>query len=200
MNLKELRAINIITGDTFSGKTELLKEMNKKINNSKFIDFETFDAEVKNEVADAKWIEHWFRFVFGVAFKKDEKSSYAVKILTAGLNCKEGDVFIVRNAEINLHPKSVSKIAKFFTFLASQKGIKVILETNAVDILNSICYEVFAKNIDSNNVIFLHKKDESSIEKIYVNNKGKFSNKDGSLRKYASGFFDANTAELWKLL
>ena len=84
--------------------------------------------------------------------------------------------------------------------MASQKGIKVILETNAVDILNSICYEVFAKNIDSNSVIFLHKKDESSIEKIYVNNNGKFANEDGSLRKYPIGFFDANTAELWGLL
>ena len=198
MNLKELRAINIITGDAFSGKTELLKEINKKIKNSKFIDFE--NTEVKNEVADAKWIEHWFRFVFGVAFKKDEKASYAVKILTAGLNCKEGDAFITRNPEINLHGKSVSRIAKFFTYLASQKGVKVILETNSVDMLNSICYEVFSKNIDCNSVIFLHKKDEDSIEKIYVNNKGKFANEDGSLRKYASGFFDANTAELWKLL
>lgn len=198
MNLKELRAINIITGDTFSGKTKLLKDINKEIDNSKFIDFE--DTEAKNEVTDAKWIEHWFRFIFGVAFKKDEKASYAVKILTAGLNCKEGDVFIVRNAEINLHGKSVSRIAKFFTYLASQKGIQVILETNSVDILNSICYEVFVKNIDSNNVFFLHKKDEDSIEKIYVSSNGKFTNKDGSLRRYASGFFDANTAELWKLL
>ena len=200
MNLKELRAVNIITGDVFSGKTKLLKDINKEIDNSKFIDFELLDAEAKNEVADAKWIEHWFRFVFGVAFKKDEKASYAVKILTAGLNCKEGDAFIIRNPEINLHGKSVSRIAKFFTFLASQKGIKVILETNAVDILNSICCEVFAKNIDSNSVIFLHKKDESSIEKIYVNNNGKFANEDGSLRKYPIGFFDANTAELWELL
>ena len=48
--------------------------------------------------------------------------------------------------------------------------------------------------------MFLNKADKDSIEKIFVDAYGKFYNKDEERVKYPSGFFDANTKELYALL
>lgn len=126
--------------------------------------------------------------------------SYALRILIIGLNCKKGDIFIVENPEIHLHPKAISNMAKFFTFLA-KNGVQVILETHSEHIINSACYEVCKKNFDSSDIVIYYKADQNSdFEKINVGNSGKFVDDNGNLRKYPSGFFDANSAELWELL
>ena len=126
--------------------------------------------------------------------------SYALRILIIGLNCKKGDIFIVENPEIHLHPKAISNMAKFFIFLA-KNGVQVILETHSEHIINSACYEVCKKNFDSSDIVIYYKADQNSnFEKINVGNSGKFVDENGNLRKYPSGFFDANSAELWELL
>lgn len=126
--------------------------------------------------------------------------SYALRILIIGLNCKRGDIFIVENPEIHLHPKAISNMAKFFTFLA-KNGVQVILETHSEHIINSACYEVCRKNFDSKDIVIYYKaKQDIDFEKINVGESGKFVDENGNLRKYPSGFFDANSAELWELL
>nr|WP_321432152.1 DUF3696 domain-containing protein [uncultured Campylobacter sp.] len=126
--------------------------------------------------------------------------SYALRILIIGLNCKKGDIFIVENPEIHLHPKAISNMAKFFIFLA-KNGVQVILETHSEHIINSACYEVCKKNFDSSDIVIYYKaKQDSDFEKINVGDSGKFVDEKGNLRKYPSGFFDANSAELWELL
>lgn len=199
MNLNNLKPLTVITGGSFTGKTELLNKISKEIN-GKYINFNT---EVDFKVTEE--LKYWFKFVFGVDFIQLAKytigSNYVLRILSVGLNAKEGDVLVVENPETNLHPKAISNIAKFFVYLVSKKGVRVVVETNSTDFVTSICYEVLNKNIDFKNVIFLHKADQNSdFEKINVGNSGKFVDENGNLRKYPSGFFDANSAELWKLL
>ena len=192
--LNELKQLTIITGDSFSGKTDLLNEISKETcEYSKSINLNT---EVDFKVTEG--LKHWFKFVFGVDFIQPAKYSYVLRILSVGLNCKEGELFIVENPEINLHPRAISKIGKFFTFLANN-GVKVLIETNSRDIINSICYEAYLKNINNCDVVF-YNKTRDNIDKININENGKFVNDKHQLVRYPSGFFDANTEELWTLL
>lgn len=194
INLKNLRPLTVITGASFSGKTKLIKEIARETGNSKYIDI---DSVIGLEVT--KDLKHWFKFVFNTEFEKYINTCYTLRIF-AGLNCKEGDTLIVRNPEINLHPLAISKIAKFFVYLVSKKGVNVVLETNSTDIVTSICYEVYVSNIYCKKVMFLNKADKNNIEKVFVDEYGKFIDKIDNLRKYPSGFFDANTKELYSLL
>ena len=191
----ELNELTVITGNSFTGKTALLNEILKEANgNSKYVNIDSrIDIEIDEE------FKQWFRFIFDVDFEAG-RVSFAQKILSAGLSCKEGELLIVENPEIGLHPKAASRIAKFLVYLVSQRGVRVALETNSTDIVTSICYEVYVSNIYSEKVLFLNKANRDSIEKVFVDGYGKFCNENKELVKYPSGFFDANTKELYALL
>ena len=191
----ELNELTVITGNSFTGKTALLNEILKEANgNSKYVNVDSrIDIEIDEE------FKQWFRFIFDVDFEAG-RVSFAQKILSAGLSCKEGELLIVENPEIGLHPKAASRIAKFLVYLVSQRGVRVALETNSTDIVTSICYEVYVSNIYSEKVLFLNKANRDSIEKVFVDGYGKFCNENKELVKYPSGFFDANTKELYALL
>ena len=191
----ELNELTVITGNSFTGKTTLLNEILKEANgNSKYVNVDSrIDIEIDEE------FKQWFRFIFDVDFEAG-RVSFVQKILSAGLSCKEGELLIVENPEIGLHPKAASRIAKFLVYLVSQRGVRVALETNSTDIVTSICYEVYVSNIYSEKALFLNKANRDSIEKVFVDGYGKFCNENKELVKYPSGFFDANTKELYALL
>ena len=191
----ELKELTVITGNSFTGKTALLNEILKEANgNSKYVNVDSrIDIEIDEE------FKQWFRFIFDVDFEAG-RVSFVQKILSAGLSCKEGELLIVENPEIGLHPKAASRIAKFLVYLVSQRGVRVALETNSTDIVTSICYEVYVSNIYSEKALFLNKANRDSIEKVFVDEYGKFCNENKELVKYPSGFFDANTKELYALL
>ena len=191
----ELNELTVITGNSFTGKTALLNEILKEANgNSKYVNIDSrIDIKIDED------FKHWFRFIFDVDFEVG-RVSFAQKILSAGLSCKEGELLVVENPEIGLHPKAASRIAKFLVYLVSQRGVRVALETNSTDIVTSICYEVYVSNIYSEKALFLNKANRDSIEKVFVDGYGKFCNENKELVKYPSGFFDANTKELYALL
>ena len=191
----ELNELTVITGNSFTGKTALLNEILKEANgNSKYVNIDSrIDIKIDEE------FKQWFRFIFDVDFEAG-RVSFVQKILSAGLSCKEGELLVVENPEIGLHPKAASRIAKFLVYLVSQRGVRVALETNSTDIVTSICYEVYVSNIYSEKVLFLNKANRDSIEKVFVDEYGKFCNENKELVKYPSGFFDANTKELYALL
>ena len=191
----EPKSLTVITGNSFTGKTALLNEILKETNrNSKYVNVDSrIDIEIDED------FKHWFKFIFGVDFEQREVS-FVQKILSAGLNCKEGELLVVENPEIGLHPKAASRIAKFLVYLVSQREVRVVLETNSTDIVTSICYEVYVSNIYSEKVLLLNKANRDSIERVFVDSYGKFCNENKELVKYPSGFFDANTKELYALL
>ena len=191
----ELKSLTVITGNSFTGKTALLNEILKETSeNSKYVNVDSrIDIEIDED------FKHWFRFIFDVDFESG-RVSFVQKIISAGLSCKEGELLVVENPEIGLHPKAASRIAKFLVYLVSQRGVRVVLETNSTDIVTSICYEVYMNNIYSEKVLFLNKANKDSTEKVFVDGYGKFCNENKELVKYPSGFFDANTKELYALL
>ena len=191
----ELNELTVITGNSFTGKTALLNEILKEANgNSKYVNIDSrIDIKIDED------FKHWFKIIFDVDFEAG-RVSFAQKILSAGLSCKEGELLVVENPEIGLHPKAASRIAKFLVYLVSQRGVRVALETNSTDIVTSICYEVYVSNIYSEKVLFLNKANRDNTEKVFVDGYGKFCNENKELAKYPSGFFDANTKELYALL
>ena len=191
----ELKELTVITGNSFTGKTTLLNEILKETNeSSKYVNIDSsLDIKVNDE------FKQWFKLIFDVDFEAG-RISFTQKIISAGLSCKEGELLVVENPEIGLHPKAASRIAKFLVYLVSQRGVRIVLETNSTDIVTSICYEVYVSNIYSEKVLFLNKANRDSIEKVFVDGYGKFCNKNKELVKYPSGFFDANTKELYALL
>ena len=189
----DLKPLTVITGNNFTGKTKLLKDIAKETK----VKYINFDTEV--EIKVTKWLKYWFKFIFRIPFKKAIEN-YASRIISFGLNCKEGELLIIENPEQFLDIGTKTRLAKFLVYLVRQKGVKVLLETTSEQIVTSICYEVFIKNIDFDTVLFLHKANKNSIEKIFVNRSGKFVDKDSNLRKYPSGFFDANTEEIYALI
>ncbi len=192
----ELKLLTVITGNSFTGKTALLNEILEETNEHAI----SVNIDTKIEIDANEEFRQWFKFIFDADFVQSGRISFTQKIISAGLSCKEGELLVVENPETGLHPKAASRIAKFLVYLVSQRGVRVALETNSTDIVTSICYEVYVSNIYSEKVLFLNKANRDSVEKVFVDGYGKFCNENKELVKYPSGFFDANTKELYALL
>jgi predicted ATPase len=63
--------------------------------------------------------------------------SYLISILIACLSAKEGNIIIIDNPEIHLHPKAQSKLLNFFSFISNQ-NIQLIIESHSDHIFNGI--------------------------------------------------------------
>ncbi|GEM_PF-1834204 len=123
--------------------------------------------------------------------------NYLTKILVVGLSCKKGDVFVVENPEIHLHPKAVANLTEFFSFLASN-GVQCVVETHSEAFVTQFRLRVLKRELDRKDVVFYDKnKQNDKFEKIDINSSGYFTRENG--RDYSSEFFSAND-ELWELV
>lgn len=126
--------------------------------------------------------------------------SYLAKILILGLSLKEGDILIVENPEVHLHPKAVSKFAEFFAFLA-QGNIQVILETHSEHIINKMRYLAFKKQISSQDIqIYYRDKFDKPFDSIRINDRGKYINTNNEIIEFPAGFFDSDLDELLEMM
>ena len=124
--------------------------------------------------------------------------SYLFKILVACLSAKKGNIIIIENPEIHLHPKSQAKLGEFFAFIAS-KGIQVIIETHNDHIINKICYEVYKNKISKDDVIIHYFSIPYQKTTIYINSNGHFVDEEGNLTEFPEGFFDATLKEVFEM-
>lgn len=123
--------------------------------------------------------------------------SYLISILVACLSAKKGNIIIIENPEIHLHPKSQAALGEFLAFVAS-KGIQIIIETHNDHIINKICYEEFKNNVKSKELIIYYKKDQfTPFEKIEVKKGQFYSEKNGN--RFPEGFFDATLKEIFEI-
>lgn len=63
--------------------------------------------------------------------------SFVLPILVSGLLAKEGDMVIVENPELHLHPKAQSDLMLFFARIVAC-GVQVIIETHSDHIVNGV--------------------------------------------------------------
>lgn len=122
--------------------------------------------------------------------------SYIAEIIIAALSCQKGDVLIIENPEIHLHPKAQSKTIEFLAFLAS-KGLQIIVETHSDHIYNGLRKSIHNKQIDVEQCqIYFFEKDEneiSSATKIKIN-------ENGTIENPVDGLFDQFDEDLDELL
>jgi predicted ATPase len=123
--------------------------------------------------------------------------SHIFSILVMCISAKKGNIVIIENPEIHLHPKSQAKLGEFLAFIAS-KGIQIIIETHNDHIINRFRYEVYQGDLKSDDVVIYYKEIDKPFEKIETKDNGKFYDKNGE-NSFPSGFYDATLKEIFKI-
>lgn len=122
--------------------------------------------------------------------------NHIVHILLMCLLAKEGEIVIIENPELHLHPKAQAALSEFFTMIANA-GIQLIIETHSEHIIHKFCHKVFKKELDHNNIIIHYKESvEQDFETIYINKRGHYSDEEGNAVMFPGGFFDATLIEI----
>jgi predicted ATPase len=126
-------------------------------------------------------------------------SSYLAKVLIMLLSAKAGDMVIVENPEVHLHPKAQAGLGDFFCFIA-RAGVQVIVETHSEHFINKLRYEIYRSEISTDEVVIYYKKDiQGRFDKIDINKNGHFVNGSGQIVDFPKGFFDSTLAELLEI-
>lgn len=110
--------------------------------------------------------------------------SYILPLIVTGLIAKPGETIIIENPEAHLHPRAQSKIAEFFSKVASC-GVQVFIESHSEHILNGLRVSALNPDIDIKfDELAVHYFDESfDSVKLTMDEKGKIPN-------WPYGFFD----------
>lgn len=118
--------------------------------------------------------------------------SYIAEIIIAALSCKEGDLLIVENPEIHLHPSGQTEFVTFLAFLA-QKGIQIILETHSDHIYNGVRKCVHKDYVDNENVAiyFFDRKSDGCADPIRIE-----LDDEGRVINPKEGLFDQTKKDL----
>lgn len=125
--------------------------------------------------------------------------SYLAKVIIICLMAKKGDLILLENPEVQLHPKAQAQLGVFLSFIAS-RGIQLIVETHCEHLINKIAYEVYADHLASDEVVIHYKSGvEPDFETILIDNNGEFNNSDGDIISFPTGFFDATLADLMSM-
>jgi len=124
--------------------------------------------------------------------------SHLFSILVICLSAKKGNIIIIENPEIHLHPKAQAKLGEFFAFIAS-KGIQLIIETHNDHILNRVAYEIYNSSISKDDVIIHYFSNPYKKDTIFLSDKGQFVNEQNRAIQFPEGFFDATLKEIFEI-
>lgn len=116
--------------------------------------------------------------------------SYILPLIVSGLISQPDDIIIVENPEAHLHPRAQSRIAEFFSRVASC-GVQVFIESHSEHILNGLRVSALNPDIELNyNDLTIHYFNESfQSDKLVMNSVGKIEN-------WPEGFFDQQEIDL----
>ncbi len=119
--------------------------------------------------------------------------SYLAKILIMCLRAKKGDVLMLENPEIHLHPAAQSRLGEFLVFIVNA-GIQLLIETHCENLINRIQYEVYKSRIKHTDAILYYKGGITSpFQRLDFMSNGKFS------EEFPEGFFDATLDEMLEM-
>lgn len=95
--------------------------------------------------------------------------TYITELIIAALSCKRGDVLIMENPEIHLHPSGQAEFIEFVAFLVG-KGIQVIIETHSDHIYNGIRKSVYLDYIEQTDVqiYFLEQQEDGTSKPVLI--------------------------------
>ena len=111
-------------------------------------------------------------------------------IVVAALSADEGDILLVENPEVHLHPAGQALMGQFLAKVALA-GVQVMVETHSDHILNGVRIAVASKQLLGANEVAIHffGGAEAGVTEINLNG-------NGSLSVWPSGFFDQAVEDL----
>ncbi|MBD2318296.1 DUF3696 domain-containing protein [Phormidium tenue] len=114
-------------------------------------------------------------------------------IIVSGLIAKEGEILIVENPEIHLHPRAQSELTKFLAKVSSC-GVQVLVESHSDHILNGLRIAVLDKIIDSEylSILYFQKDLDNPVVQITVQS-------DGGIEEWPDDFFDQTSKDFERL-
>lgn len=119
--------------------------------------------------------------------------SYLSKVLIMCLNAKKGDLLMIENPEIHLHPKAQAKLGEFLTKIVNS-GVQLMVETHSEHIINKIQYQIFSRNFDNEMLAIYYKENaRDKFEHVVIDANGRYS------VDFPEGFFDASLDELMEI-
>jgi predicted ATPase len=123
--------------------------------------------------------------------------SQVLPILVAGYNLKEGDILVVQEPEIHLHPRAQAELGTFFYELSKQ-GIQTMIETHSEHMLLRLQAHIADKKSNLKpediNVYYIYVDDDKRIiRKLELKNDGFFK------YDWPQGFFPERYNEAKKI-
>ena len=107
-------------------------------------------------------------------------------IIVAALSAKAGDIILIENPEVHLHPSGQAQMGQFLAEVA-KAGVQVIVETHSDHVLNGIRRYVREERISPDEIAihFFQQRTESGAQVISPQ-----IDKFGNLSEWPAGFFD----------
>lgn len=119
--------------------------------------------------------------------------SYLVKTLIMCLRSKRGDVLMIENPELHLHPAAQARMADFFAYIVNG-GIQVLLETHCEHLIDKLQYLIYKNILKNDQAVVYYKGGITELfETICFTETGKFN------KSFPVGFFDATLNELLEI-
>lgn len=108
-------------------------------------------------------------------------------ILVAALAAKKGELLIIENPEVHLHPAGQAQMGLFLAEVASA-GVQVVVETHSDHVFNGIRRAVRSKNLQTDQVVlhFLKSRDEVLGQQVT----SPTLDAEGNIDHWPEGFFD----------
>lgn len=107
-------------------------------------------------------------------------------IIISCLTAKEGDLLIIENPEVHLHPKGQAMMGEFLAEVANT-GVQIIIETHSDHVLNGIRRSVKSKGIDESKVAFYFFNNRAFNESQIISPQ---IDENGRIDHWPNGFFD----------
>ncbi|QVL50185.1 MAG: AAA family ATPase [Thiocapsa sp.] len=126
-------------------------------------------------------------------------NGFLLKVCILCLASKPGDLLIIENPEIHLHPAAQSRLAKLLVHL-SAKGVQLLVETHCEHLINRVRYEVYRRTLPAQDLMIYYKQAfDQPFERLHLNPRGHFCDEQGNERPFPSGFFDSTLSELLEM-
>lgn len=108
-------------------------------------------------------------------------------IVVAALSAVEGDIILIENPEVHLHPAGQALMGQFLAEVA-RAGVQVILETHSDHVLNGIRRSVKAGHFMPEHVAihFFRSRSEKDVAQVLSPQ----LNRSGNIDTWPTGFFD----------
>lgn len=107
-------------------------------------------------------------------------------IIISCLTAKKGDLLIIENPEVHLHPKGQALMGEFLAEAAST-GVQIIIESHSDHVLNGIRRAVKSKKIISNDIAFYFFNNRAFSDSQIISPQ---IDDNGRIDHWPNGFFD----------